>query len=76
MSDTSTNRKVGPVTLSAAAGTTAAGALTTLLVWVLNMLGVDVPSEVAAALTVLIGIAGTIVGGWVAKPTGGAHAAE
>lgn len=32
----------------------AAAAVTTVLVWVAAMLGVDVPAEVAAALTTLI----------------------
>lgn len=31
-----------------------AGALTVILVWLLNMGGVDVPAEVASAITVVI----------------------
>jgi hypothetical protein len=38
---------------------TLAGAIATILVWVLHLAGVDVPSEVAAAITtVLAAIAG------------------
>lgn len=33
---------------------TAAGALTVILVWVAGLLGLDVPAEVAAAVTVLL----------------------
>lgn len=40
----------------------AAGAVTIVLVWIAGMLGVDVPGEVASAITVLIT---GVVGWWV-----------
>lgn len=36
------------------AGTTAAGAAVTVIVWVLSLAGIDMPAEVAAALVVLV----------------------
>ena len=71
-----TPRTVGPVTLSATAGGTVAGALTTVLVWLLSMAGVDVPAPVAAALTVLIGAVGVLIGGWLVRPGTGSRRAE
>jgi hypothetical protein len=41
-----------PIPKVVAAG--AAGAITVILVWVAGMLGVDVPEEVAAAVTALL----------------------
>ena len=35
----------------------AAGALTVVLVWVLSLFGVEIPSEVAAAVTIIIAFA-------------------
>jgi hypothetical protein len=43
----------------------AAGAVTIVLVWIANMLGLDVPAEVASAVTVLI----TAVVGWLTPET-------
>lgn len=59
-------RTAGPVTTSATAGAGIAGAATVLIVWGLNAAGVDVPAEVAQAITVLLAAAGALVGGWLA----------
>lgn len=56
-------KKVGSTTVGATAGTGLAGAAAVVLVWVLGECGVDVPTEVAAALAVLIGGVGTLIGG-------------
>ena len=58
-----TGKKIGTTTMGATAGTGLAGAAAVVLVWVLGECGVDVPTEVAAALAVLIGGLGTLVGG-------------
>jgi hypothetical protein len=39
-----------------------------LIVYLLGLFGLDVPEEVAAALVVLIGAIGTLVGGKVVSP--------
>ena len=59
-------RTAGPVTTSATAGAGIAGAATVLIVWGLNAAGVDVPAEVAQAITVLLAAAGALAGGWLA----------
>lgn len=61
-------RTVGPVTVSAAGGSGAAGAAAILIVWVLMANGVDVPPEGGAAIAVLLGAIGSVVGGWLVKP--------
>lgn len=61
-------RTVGPVTTGSAAGTGVAGAAAVVLVWLLTLTGLDVPSEVSAAVAVLLGGVGTIVGGWLVRP--------
>lgn len=71
MPESPETRSVGPVTLSATAGMTVAGALTTILVWGLALAGVDVPGPVAAALTVLLAAVGTLIGGWLVRPGNG-----
>ena len=58
-----TGKKIGSTTVGATAGTGLAGAAAVVLVWILGECGVDVPIEVAAALAVLIGGIGTLVGG-------------
>lgn len=60
-----TGKKIGSTTVGATAGTGLAGAAAVILVWILGECGVDVPTEVAAALAVLIGGIGTLVGGKV-----------
>ena len=59
-------RTAGPVTTSATAGAGIAGAATVLIVWGLSAAGVDVPAEVAQAITVLIAAAGALLAGWLA----------
>lgn len=59
---------IGPVTKSSAAGTGIAGAAGVLVVYLLGLFGLDVPEEVAAALVVLIGALGTLVGGKLVSP--------
>lgn len=59
-------KTIGPVTTSATAGAGIAGAATVLIVWGLNASGVDVPAEVAQAITVLLAAAGALVAGWLA----------
>lgn len=61
-----TGKKIGTTTMGATAGTGLAGAAAVVLVWVLTEVGVDVPAEVSAALAVLIGGVGTLVGGKLA----------
>ena len=58
-----TGKKIGATTMGSTAGGTLAGAATVVLVWLLGAAGVDVPSEVAAAFTVLLGGVGTLLGG-------------
>lgn len=58
-----TGKKIGSTTVGATAGTGLAGAAAVVLVWVLGEVGVIVPTEVAAALAVLIGGVGTLIGG-------------
>lgn len=62
------HRIVGPVTTGATAGTGVAGALGVLLIWILDINGVEVPAEVAGAIVVLIGAIGTLLAGWLVKP--------
>lgn len=61
-----TGKKIGTTTMGATAGTGLAGAAAVVLVWVLTEVGVEVPAEVSAALAVLIGGIGTLVGGKLA----------
>lgn len=58
-----TGKKIGSTTVGATAGTGLAGAAAVVLVWILGECGVVVPTEVAAALAVLIGGVGTLIGG-------------
>lgn len=58
-----TGKAIGSTTVGATAGTGIAGAAAVVLVWVLSESGVDVPAEVSAAIAVLIGGVGTIIGG-------------
>jgi hypothetical protein len=60
--------QIGPVTKSSAAGTGIAGAAGVIIVYLLGLFGLDVPEEVAAALVVLIGAIGSLVGGKVVSP--------
>lgn len=61
-----TGKKIGTTTMGATAGTGLAGAAAVVLVWILTEVGVDVPAEVSAALAVLLGGVGTLVGGKLA----------
>ena len=61
-----TGKKIGTTTMGATAGTGLAGAAAVVLVWILTQVGVEVPAEVSAALAVLIGGIGTLVGGKLA----------
>lgn len=61
---------IGPVTKSATAGTGVAGAAAVVIVWILGMFGIEVTTEVAAAIAVLIGAIGTIIGGKIVRPSG------
>ncbi|MCT2249359.1 hypothetical protein [Kocuria rhizophila] len=61
-----TGKKIGTTTMGATAGTGLAGAAAVVLVWILTEVGVGVPAEVSAALAVLIGGIGTLVGGKLA----------
>lgn len=58
-----TGKKIGSTTVGATAGTGLAGAAAVVLLWILGEVGVIVPTEVAAALVVLIGGIGTLIGG-------------
>lgn len=69
-------RTIGRVTTAAGTGTGVGGAAAIVLVWVLGLFGLEVPNEVAGAIVLLLGAAGTIVGGWlVPSPGGGEHRA-
>ena len=68
MSVDTQHRTVGPVTTGAAAGTGVAGAAAVVLVWLLSLTGLDVPAEVSAAVAVLLGGIGTIIGGFLVRP--------
>lgn len=61
-----TGKKIGTTTMGATAGTGLAGAAAVVLVWILTQVGVDVPAEVSAALAVLLGGVGTLIGGKLA----------
>ena len=61
-----TGKKIGTTTMGATAGTGLAGAAAVILVWILTQVGVEVPAEVSAALAVLIGGVGTLIGGKLA----------
>lgn len=71
----SSKRTAGVVTRSAATGTVVAGAVTTIVVWLLGLGGVVVPELVAGALTTLLAALGAWVGGWAVRPAG-AHVAS
>lgn len=59
-------KTVGPITTASTAGAGIAGAATVLIVWGLNAAGVDVPAEVAQAITVLLAAVGALLAGWLA----------
>lgn len=61
-------RQIGTVTVSAGG----AAALTTIVCWILNSNGIDVPGEVQGALTTLLVV---IAGYLVPTPTQGRHEA-
>ena len=61
-----TGKKIGTTTMGATAGTGLAGAAAVVLVWILTQVGVEVPAEVSAALAVLLGGIGTLIGGKLA----------
>lgn len=61
-----TGKKIGTTTMGATAGTGLAGAAAVVLVWILTQVGVEVPAEVSAALAVLLGGVGTLIGGKLA----------
>ncbi len=65
-----TKRTVGAVSAAAGAGAGTAGSLAVILVWVISLLGVEVPSEVAAALATVIGAAGAVYGGYLVPSPG------
>ncbi|MCW2864743.1 MAG: hypothetical protein JWP48_6451 [Actinoallomurus sp.] len=55
----STKKEWTPVPEKKVTAATLAGAVVTILVWILHLTGVDIPSEVAAAITtVLAAVAG------------------
>ena len=63
----SAKKKVGPVTTAATGGSVGlAAALGTITVWLLSVAGVDVPDEVAVAVTAVWAAVGALVGGWLA----------
>lgn len=68
MSEFKSKGTIGPVTTSSAAGTGIAGAAGVLIVYIIGLFGLEVPNEVAAALVVLIGAIGTLVGGKLVPP--------
>lgn len=66
------NKTIGPVTAGAAAGTTSAAMFATILVWTLAQFNIEMPAEVGVAFGGLIGIIGTLIGGYLVpgKPKG------
>lgn len=63
-------RNVGPVTKSAAAGVGISGAITTLILWLLNP-GAVQPEVLAVAIATLVMSAGALIGGWLVRPGNG-----
>lgn len=56
--------EIGPVTTAATTGAGGAAAAVVIIVWLVNLIwGVEVPQEVAGAATVLVAIAGGLIGG-------------
>lgn len=53
----------------AAGGGGLAGAVTTILLWIATLNGLEVPAEVGAALGVILTVAGAVAGGWLAPST-------
>lgn len=62
---TTKKRTIGKVTNAAAGGFGVAGSAAAVLIWVLTLNGVDVPAEMAAPITILIGFVGVYVGGYL-----------
>lgn len=66
-------RTVGRVTTGALSGAGLAGAATVVLVWILGENGIEIPSEVGAAIAALITGLGTLIGGYLPRPAYVAH---
>lgn len=60
---------INPKVNAAAGGAAIAGAITTVVVWLLSFVGVEMPSEVQGAITVILASAGAWVGGWLKADT-------
>lgn len=69
-------RTVGPVTGSAVGGAVTAGAITTIIVWVAGINGVEIPEVVAGAITTLIAAVGALIAGWAVRPGTGKRVAK
>lgn len=65
----SATRKVGMVTAGAGAGSVAGTAAAQVIVWLLAQLGIDA-GAIEGPLSILLGLAGTIYGGYLV-PGGG-----
>ena len=61
--------------MTSAGGGFSFGAITVLIVWVCSLNGIEIPGEVAAALTAIIGYLGGLLGGWLVKPGTGTRRA-
>lgn len=67
--NTSPKRVVGQVTAGAGAGTSIAGAVTTVVVYIYTVLtGHELPDHVVAAVTTIIATAGALYGGYLVPP--------
>lgn len=68
-------RSIGKVTLASAGGVSIAGALTTIILWIIAPQEVE-NSVVAVAIATLIMAGGAIIGGWLVKPGNGNRRAD
>jgi hypothetical protein len=53
-----------PKVVAASAGAGAAGAATVVLIWMVSLIGVEVPPEVASAITTLLSAGAAYAGGY------------
>lgn len=69
-------RSIGQVTTSSTGGAGIAGAVAVIAVWLIGLAGVEVPSEVSAALATVLAGVGALVGGWLVPGASRAKHAE
>lgn len=63
------DRVIGPVTKTTTAAGSIPSAIVALGLWLLHeFAGIEVPGEVGAALVIIVGAIGNLIGGWSVKP--------